>query len=76
MLQESGVVVALPVDWTLEGSTFRVRSDVCLRDQLPPGDRPAGAGQAEAPARLAELGLAGLASPPASEPGFTRTGDG
>ena len=42
VLQESGVVVALPVDWTLEGSTFSVRSDVCLRDQLPPGDRPAG----------------------------------
>ena len=42
VFEESGVVVGLPVDWTLEGSTFRVRSDVRLRDQLPPGDRPAG----------------------------------
>ena len=67
----------LPVDWTLEGSTFSVRSDVCLRDQLPPGDRPAGT-SAEAPARLEELGLAGLLHRPsiASEPGFARTGDG
>ena len=32
----------LPVDWTLEGSTFRVRSDVCLRDQLPPATAPRG----------------------------------
>lgn len=75
VLQESGVVVALPVDWTLEGSTFRVRSDVCLRDQLPPGDRPTG------PVRL-RLRLVwrnsvwqGWLHRP-SEPGFTRTGDG
>lgn len=42
VLPKSGAVVGLPVDSTLEGSTFRVRSDVSLREQLPPGDGPAG----------------------------------
>jgi poly(glycerol-phosphate) alpha-glucosyltransferase len=73
--QESGVVVGLPVDWTLEDGTFRVRSDVCLRDQLPPGDRPAD------PVRL-RLRLVwrnsvwqGWLDHP-SEPRFTHTGGG
>jgi poly(glycerol-phosphate) alpha-glucosyltransferase len=73
--QESGVVVGLPVDWTLENGTFKVRSDVCLRDQLPPGDRPAG------PVRLRlrlvwrnSVWQGWLDHPP--EPSFTHTGGG
>ena len=73
--QESGVVVGLPVDWTLGDGTFKVRSDVCLRDQLPPGDRPAG------PVRLRlrlvwrnSVWQGWLDHPP--EPSFTHTGGG
>ena len=72
VLQKSGVVVGLPVDWTLEDGTFRVRSDARLRDHLPPGDRSAG------PVRL-RLRLVWTNSvwqgwlPRPSQPGFTHT---
>lgn len=42
VFEESGVVVGLPVDWTLEGTTFTLRSDVRLRDRVSPGDRSTG----------------------------------
>lgn len=42
---ERGVVVGLPVDWTLNGVTFRLRSDVRLRRLTGRDARPTGPGR-------------------------------